>query len=86
MNKKTISVIVTIAILAIIAVFVMDYLSKRPDKLGANPYKLDVAEYEEVEASLIHFKETKNFLVENENPGGIDVSNELIFLCGENFL
>ncbi len=86
MSKKTISIIVSIVFLAIIAIIVVDFLSKRPDKLGANPYKLDVSEYETVDASLIHYKETKNIQISNQKPGGIDVDGDHIYLVGEKFL
>lgn len=86
MKTRNISILVALAIIAIIAVFVVDYSNKRPDKLGANPYELEVMEYEEVDQSLIHYRETKNIPVNNDNPGGIDVSDGKIYLCGEDFL
>lgn len=86
MNKKAISIIIALIILAIIAIIVFDFISKRPDRLGSNPYALDVSEYEQVEASLIHYKETKNIPVTGTKPGGIDVDEDHIYLTGEKFL
>lgn len=86
MNKRTISIIVSVIVVAIIAIIVADFVSKRPDRLGSNPYALDVSEYEDVEASLIHYKETKNIPVSGTKPEGIDVEGNLIYLTGEKFL
>lgn len=86
MSKKALSIIVALIVVAILAIIVADFISKRPDRLGSNPYALDVSEYEDVEASLIHYKETKNIPVSELKPGGIDVDGDEIYLTGEKFL
>nr|MDA3821938.1 hypothetical protein [Bacteroidales bacterium] len=86
MKKRNISIIVGLAIGGIIAVFIVDFLSKRPDKLGANPYEYNVDEYKAVDKDLIHYKETKNFPVKNYKPTGIDVKDGKLWLIGEGVL
>ncbi len=86
MSKKGISIIIVLIILGIIAIIVVDFLSKRPDKLGGNPYEFNVSEYEKVDASLIHYKEVKNIQIKHKKSGGIDLNGDLIYITGENFL
>ena len=86
MKKSTISVIIGVIVVAIIAIIVTDFLTKRPDRLGKNPYELNTKEYEYVEPVLIHYKESKNIPVAEQKLGGIDAEGELIYLTGENFL
>lgn len=86
MKKSTISIIIAVIVVAIIVIIVADFLNKRPSKLGSNPYELNVTEYEYVEPSLIHYKETKNIPVQQGKAGGIDVDGDFIYLTGENYL
>lgn len=83
MNRKTISGIIGLAVIVIISVIVLDFLSKRPDRLGANPYELNYDEYRVVDPSLIHYRETRNFPVKDYIPTGIDVSGDKIWLVGQ---
>ena len=86
MKQKSISLIVGVIVLAILTVFVIDFVSKRPDKLGDNPYAYSVDEYKKVDPELIHYKETRNIPVTGYTPGAIDVMDGNIWLCGENTL
>lgn len=82
MKKRTVSLIIGASFVAIIAVFVLDYLSKRPGKQGPNPYAYDVKEYAAVDPEMIHYRETKNFPVKGYTPSGIDVYEGKIWLTG----
>ncbi|HKK61827.1 MAG TPA: hypothetical protein VJ951_04655 [Bacteroidales bacterium] len=86
MNKRIVSFIIAVVVLGIITVIVIDFNSKRPDKLGDNPWKYDIEEYKVVDDFLIGYKETKNFPLNNAKPLAIDVSDGMIWLAGENQL
>lgn len=86
MKQKSISVIVGLIVLGIVAVIVVDYLAGRPDRLGDNPYELDIEAYRDVDPGLITYKETKNFPVKGFAPGGIDVEDSIVWLCGEGMI
>lgn len=86
MKKKSISIIIGLIVGGIVAVFIIDYMSKRPDKLGGNPYEYNVDEYKAVNKDLIHYKETKNFPVTGFKPTGIDVNDGRIWIIGDGVL
>lgn len=86
MNRKSISIVIGLIIVGIIAVFVIDYSSKRPDRLGDNPYAYSVDEYKAVDPELIHYRETKNIPVSGYKPGGMSVHGGNIWLTGDNAL
>ena len=86
MKKRTISIIILLAIVLIISIFVIDYMSKRPDRMKANPYAYDVEEYTHVDPKLINYRETRNFPIEGYKPTGIDVAGGKIWICGSGVL
>ena len=86
MKKNAISIIVAVVIVAIIAVILIDYTGKRPDRLGENPYAYDIEQYKVVDPFLVAYKETRNFPVRGVKPGGIDVHDQTMWLTGEGFL
>lgn len=64
------------------AVFVVDFLAKRPGKLGSNPYEYNVDEYKHVDTKLIDYKETRNIPIKEYEPAGIDVKDDKIWIIG----
>lgn len=60
-----------------------DFISKRPDKMEANPFQYDIREFRKVDEELIHYKESKNFKIGFEEPAGITIANEKIYLVGD---
>jgi hypothetical protein len=86
MNRKYINILVFGIIGLVIILIVMDFISKSPDKRGANPYEYNVDDYKAVDKSLIHYKETGNIPLNELKATAIDLYDGNIYLCGENFL
>jgi hypothetical protein len=86
MKKLRISLIVGLIVGGIVATLIIDYASKRPGKLGSNPYEYNVDEYKDVDPALIHYKEVKNIPIRGSKAGGIDILENQIWLTGEEFL
>ncbi|MEX0986699.1 MAG: hypothetical protein WD052_04415 [Bacteroidales bacterium] len=86
MNRKIISVIIVVIILAIIGMIIVDYSGKQPDKLGNNPYEYNVEQFRAVDPELIGYRETGNMPVRGYTPGGMDVKEGVIWLTGTNTL
>lgn len=86
MNNKHVSLIVVLVIAAIIAVIVLDYSAKRPDRLGDNPYAYQFDEYKEVDPSLIGYRETKNFPLRGYKPCALDLHDNRLWIAGEQVL
>lgn len=83
MNRKLVSIIVGVIVIGIIGIIVGDFLSKRPDRMGDNPYEYDVDKYRLVDSDLISYRETKIFPMNGFKPGGIAVSGDAVWVCGE---
>jgi sugar lactone lactonase YvrE len=84
MKNKGIVIFLIVLAVVIVAIIVGDYLSDKPDKTGPNPFEYNVDNFKTVDSTLIHFKETKNYRINFENPVSITVSGEKIFLAGDN--
>ena len=72
MKKRGLTVIVLVILGVIIGVILFDFLNNRPDRLGSNPYALEVDQYREVDEKLISHEETRNFSLGPLAPAGID--------------
>jgi len=83
MKNKGIIVFLIVLAVVIVGVIVGDFISKRPDKMAPNPFDYNLDEFKNVPEDLIHYKETKNFKVGFEEPAGITVENEKIYLVGD---
>jgi hypothetical protein len=83
MSKKAISILIVLVVAVIIVVIIADYGSKRPDRLGSNPYEYNVDEFKAVDPSLIHYREIKNIPIRGYKPGAIDVKDGALWLAGE---
>ena len=86
MKNKSLSFIVVLIIAAIIAVIVLDYSRKRPDRLGDNPYEYNVDQYKDVDPLLIGYKETRNFPIRGYKPGALDLYENTLWIAGEQVL
>lgn len=86
MKNKGIIIFLIVLAVVIIAVIAGDYLSGRPDKSNPNPYAYDVNEFKNVPEEIIHFKESKNFKLGFEEPTAITISNDKLFVTGDNKL
>lgn len=81
-NKGIIIFLILLAII-IVAVMVGDWFSKRPENMEANKFEFSVDEFRNVPEDLIQYKETKNFKVGFEEPAGITIENNKIYVVGD---
>ena len=68
------------------AVIAGDYLTGRPDKSNPNPFEYNVDEFKNVDSTLIHFKETKNFKIGFTEPAAITIEADKLYVTGDNKL
>jgi hypothetical protein len=71
---------------AIVAIFVVDFTSNRPDKRPANPFEYSVDEFKKVPEELIKYKETRNFNVGFDVPSAIATDSSKLYIVGDNML
>ncbi len=86
MKNKGIVIFLIVLAVIIVAVMVGDWISKRPDKMGANPFEYKIDEFKNVDPALIHYKESKNFKIGFDKPSGISIEDEKIYLTGDSTL
>jgi sugar lactone lactonase YvrE len=86
MKNKGIIIFLIVLAVVIVAVIAGDYLTGRPDKSDPNPFAYDVTEFKNVDSTLIHFKETKNFKIGFDEPAAITIEADKIYLAGDNKL
>ena len=86
MGKKGIGILIIVIIGVIITIIILDFLGNRPTNRGDNPYEYNVDEFRAVDASLIHYKETKNIPLGDVILRGMDVFKGDIYITGESFL
>uniref|UniRef100_UPI003217284F hypothetical protein n=1 Tax=uncultured Draconibacterium sp. TaxID=1573823 RepID=UPI003217284F len=83
MKNKGIILFLIVLALVIVGVMVGDWYSKRPDNMEANKFAYSVDEFRNVPENMIHYKETKNFRVGFEEPSGITIDGDTIYLVGD---
>ena len=83
MKNKGIVIFLIVLAVVIVAVMVVDWLSKRPDKMEPNKFEYSVEEFKQVPEELIQYKETKNFKIGFDRPAGLTVFNDQIYLVGD---
>lgn len=86
MKNRGIVIFLIVLAIVIVGVIAGDFLSKRPDKMEANPFNYDIEEFKNVDKDLILYKETKNFKVGFKEAAGIAIENDSIFLAGDQVL
>ncbi len=83
MKNKGIIIFLIVLAVVIVAVMVGDWYSKRPDNMGGNKFAYSVDEFKEVPDELVLYKESKNFKVGFEEPAGLTIANDKIYLAGD---
>ena len=81
-NKGIVIFLIVLAVL-IVAIMVGDWLSKRPDKMEPNKFEYSVDEFRQVPEEMIQYRETKNFKIGFERPAGLTISDNEIYLVGD---
>lgn len=83
MKNKGIVIFLIILALVIVAVFVGEYMSDKPNKSEANPYEYNIDEFKDVNDDLVIYKETKNLKIGFEEPDAIAVGDGEIYVAGD---
>jgi len=86
MKNRGIVIFLIVLAVVIVAVIAGDYLSGRPDKSNPNPFEYNVDEFKNVDSTLIHFKETKNFKIGFTEPAAITIEADKLYVTGDNKL
>lgn len=86
MKKRSLTIVVLVILAVIIGVILFDFLTKRPDRRGENPYALDVEVYKAVDEALISHRETLNFSLGSLKGAGICCYNDSLFIVGDSSL
>ncbi|WP_167605469.1 hypothetical protein [Maribellus sediminis] len=86
MKNKGIVIFLIVLAIVIVGVMVVDWYSKRPDRMEANKFEFSVDEFKNVPEELIQYKETKNFNPGFEKPAGLRISDDQIYLVGDRVL
>jgi hypothetical protein len=81
-NKWTL-LLVVIIVAVIIVVTTADYYSTRPDNIPENPYSISTENYENVDASLIKYREVKNIKTDSIKLKGLAFANNRLYLVDE---
>jgi hypothetical protein len=83
MKNKGIIIFIIIIAIVIVVVMVGDWYSKRPDNMEGNKFAYSVDEFKSVPDELIHYKESKNFKIGFEEPAGLTIEKDKIYLVGD---
>jgi hypothetical protein len=86
MNRKSITAILILLALAIIALVVTDVLKSRPDKRPGNPYEYSVEPFMSVDTTMIAYAETEDFTFGDLDLRGIAFANDKLYLVEDYFL
>ncbi|MCG6185786.1 NHL repeat-containing protein [Maribellus maritimus] len=86
MKNKGIVIFLVILALVIVAVFVGEYMSDKPNKSKANPYEYNIDEFKDVDDDLVLYKETKNFKIGFDEPDAVAAGEGKILVSGDGSL
>jgi len=84
MKQKYISILLVIAIVAIVVVVIFDRNTDKPGSMPENAYEYNIDEYAGVPDSLIGHKEKKQISIKNGEPLTMDYFNGCIYLAIDN--
>lgn len=83
MKNKGIIIFLIVLAVVIVGVMIGDWYSKRPDNMEGNKFAYSVDEFKNVPEELIQYKETKNFKVGFEKSSGLTISDDKIYIVGD---
>ena len=83
MNKKI--VVISVLLLAAVAVWMVarDLLNDHPRRSTGNPYELGMDSFRQVDPALVRYKEYRQIKLGMENPTGIALLGERMFMTGD---
>ena len=86
MSKKGIYIFLIVLAIIIVAVIAGDFARNRPGKRPANPFEYNMADLKKVDPEQITYRETRNFRLKMEEPAGITIFNDYIYVTGDQLL
>jgi len=82
MKNRSLTIVILVILAVIIGVILVDFISNRRDRLGNNPWALDVDQYGDVDTSLISHREATNFFLGSLGPTAICYYNHMLYVTG----
>lgn len=86
MNKKGIYIFLIILAVIIVAVIAGDFARNRPGKRPSNPFEYNMGDLKKVDPEQIIYRETRNFKLKMEEPAGMTIFNDQIYVTGDQLL
>ena len=86
MKKRSLTVVILVIVVGILAVIIVDFLGNRPDRRGENPYALEVDQYKEVDEALISHKEIRNFSLGLMISSDMSLQGNKLYISGNSAL
>jgi hypothetical protein len=86
MKKPGIILFIVLLAVIIVIIIIRDLRSTRPGNRTDNKYELDLDDYNNVDTSLIRYKETRNYTISADSLRGIACYGQKIYIVADNFL
>ena len=83
MKNKGIVIFLFVLALVIVGVIAIDFNSTKPDQQPANPYEYNIDTFTRVDTALIMYKESRNLKINLEEPAGISLRENRLFVVGD---
>lgn len=83
MKNKGIVIFLIVLAVVIIGTMVVDWYSKRPDKMEANKFEYSVDQFRQVPDEQVKYKETRNFNLGFVKAKALGISNNKIYVVGD---
>lgn len=86
MKNRGIYIFLIILGIIIVAVIAGDFARNRPGKRPSNPFEYDMSGLMKVDPEQIIFRETRNFRLKMEEPAGITIFEDRLYVVGDYLL
>jgi hypothetical protein len=83
MNKRAIVFFIILLAIVMVVIIAKDMISSNPERSAANPYKLEIDSFQQVDPALIKYEEFRQIKLSLEAPAGIALSGNRLFLVGD---
>jgi len=83
MNKRAIVFFIILLAIVMVVIIAKDMISSNPERSAANPYKLEIDSFQQVDPALINYEEFRQIKLGLETPAGIALGGNRLFLVGD---
>ena len=83
MNKRAIVFFIILLAIVMVVIIAKDMISSNPERSAANPYKLEIDSFQQVDPALINYEEFRQIKIGLESPAGIALIGNRLFLVGD---